>query len=113
MLICDLCEYYGILNYEKINPLKLAILVYGLSENSRIKRELTGQILNISDSLIASCVDRLGILIWQQTKDGAKNRNRPKGILELIKEENNKEDVIVFDSKQDFIERRKKLLKGG
>ena len=36
------------------------------------------------DLLLAAAVDRLTMLAWFQTKDGAKGRNRPKSIVERM-----------------------------
>lgn len=51
----------------------------------------------IDTMLLACIVDRLSILIWQRTKDGAKGRNRPQMIANaLMKSEDDK--IIGFDS---------------
>lgn len=36
-MICDLAEYYHIYDYKQLPVETLAILVYGLRDNSRIK----------------------------------------------------------------------------
>lgn len=46
---------------------------------------MTGDTWTRTDHLLALAVDRLGVLIWQQTKDGRKGRNRPKPISPLAK----------------------------
>lgn len=56
-------------------------------------------------------IDQLNLLIWMQTRDGQKNINRPKPILEAMKSNSN---VTGFSSVDDF-ERAKRMIieKGG
>lgn len=102
-LICDFAETYGIYDYRKL-PLKTAaILASGLRDNSRIKIKLSG--LNAAPEMIltAAIADRTGMLVWMQSKDGAKNRNRPESILDkILNPEKKKEDVTTFATGQDF-----------
>lgn len=102
-LICDFAETYGIYDYRKL-PLKTAaILASGLRDNSRIKIKLSG--LNAAPEMIlnAAIADRAGMLVWMQSKDGAKNRNRPASILDkILNPEKKKEDVTTFATGQDF-----------
>lgn len=102
-LICDFAETYGIYDYRKL-PLKTAaILASGLRDNSRIKIKLSG--LNAAPEMIlnAAIADRTGMLVWMQSKDGAKNRNRPASILDkILNPEKKKEDVTTFATGQDF-----------
>ena len=99
-MVCDLAEQYGILNIEGLPVNTLATLVYGLGEDSRIKRNISGVNASLNTLLLACIVDRLGVLIWQKTKDGQKGRNRPKSFVEsLVKKDN---DVESFDSVAEF-----------
>lgn len=102
-LICDFAETYGIYDYRRL-PLKTAaILASGLRDNSRIKIKLSG--LNAAPDTIlnAAIADCIGLLVWMQSKDGAKNRNRPASILDkILNPEKKKEDVTTFATGQDF-----------
>lgn len=110
-LICDFAETYGIYDYRKL-PLKTAaILASGLRDNSRIKIKLSG--LNAAPEVIlnAAIADRTGMLVWMQSKDGAKNRNRPASILDkILNPEKKKEDVTTFATGQDFEDEWNRLL---
>lgn len=112
-LICDFAETYGIYDYRKL-PLKTAaILASGLRDNSRIKIKLSG--LNAAPETIlnAAIADRIGMLVWMQSKDGAKNRNRPASILDkILNPEKKKEDVTTFATGQDFEDEWNRLLGG-
>lgn len=109
-LICDFAETYGIYDYRKL-PLKTAaILASGLRDNSRIKIKLSG--LNAAPEMIlnAAIADRAGMLVWMQSKDGAKNRNRPASILDkILNPEKKKEDVTTFATGRDFEDEWKRL----
>lgn len=63
-------------------------------------------------ALQAAQVDALNVLVWQNTKDGAKGRNKPKSILKTIKGGNKKKDIVAFSSAEEFEKRRKELLGG-
>lgn len=110
-LICDFAETYGIYDYRKL-PLKTAaILASGLRDNSRIKIKMSG--LNAAPEVIlnAAIADRTGMLVWMQSKDGAKNRNRPASILDkILNPEKKKEDVTTFATGQDFEDEWNRLL---
>ena len=52
--------------------------------------------------LLAAAVDRLSIMVWQQTKDGASGKNRPELITEHLVEADSPKDIMAFDSGADF-----------
>lgn len=110
-LICDFAETYGIYDYRKLPVKTAAILASGLRDNSRIKIKLSG--LNATPEMIlnAAIADRIGILVWMQSKDGVKNRNRPASILDkILNPEKKKEDVTTFATGQDFKDEWNRLL---
>ena len=48
--------------------------------------------------LLALVVDGINTLIWQQTKDGRKGRNRPESVYKKLTEEKKpKEELQTFD----------------
>ena len=112
-LICDLAETYNIYNYKELPVRLLATLSTGLRDNSRIKMKMSGMKVSLDTLLLIRAVDRLSLMIWMNTKDAAKNRNRPT----LLEDELNKKktnDVSAFSTSEDFMERRNALLsKGG
>ena len=82
--MCDFAETYHVFDYKAL-PLRTAAAHFvGLGEKSRIKRKLSGQTVDDTTALLAIIADRLGVLIWQRTKDGERGRNRPKSIFEAI-----------------------------
>src|SRR5690625_6979619 len=103
-LICDLAETYQIYDYRQLPATRVAVFAYGLRNDSRIKMKLGGQSVPIDTLLLAGISDRLSTLIWFQTKDGQKGKNRPKSLIDLLnnKEETEK-DTVIFDSGEDFI----------
>lgn len=109
-MICDLAEVYGIYDYKALPISLVATLVTGLRENSRVVQKVSGTKTDITTMLLASAVDRLGILVWQQTRDGAKNRNRPKSILSTLSQGETQEES--YNTVADF-EREYQRLIGG
>lgn len=111
-LQCDFAETYHIYDYKALPLSKVALFSAGLRHDSRIMMKLSGSKITIEEALLASTVDRLSILVWEKTKDGKKNRNRPKSILEKLTEEpEKKKKVKGFNSGKEFDEYRKKLIK--
>ena len=66
--------------------------------------------------LLASEVDRLSILVWQQTKDGMDGKNYPLSLFAMLTNaQTNKENsnVTSFATGEDFMKERERLLKKG
>ena len=104
-LICDFAETYHILDYRALSLKTAAALASGLSENSRIMMKITGQRIDTKTALLAGILDRLTTLVWFQTVDGHKGRNRPESVLARLNKEPEKEkkdDYVVFDSPEAF-----------
>ena len=83
-VICDFAETYHVLDYRALDPSLAATLAAGLAPDSRIMRKMSGAKLDTGTLLAASCADNLAFIAWAQTEDGAKNRNRPKSILQAL-----------------------------
>lgn len=111
-LICDLAETYRIYDYRQLPPSKVAVFAFGLRDDSRIKMKVSGQKVPIDTLLLAGISDKLSTLVWFQTEDGQKGRNRPTMLTDLLtnKETESKEDVIVFNSGEDFVKARNQLM---
>ena len=109
-LICDFAETYHIFDYKSMPPKLAAILAVGLPDNSRIKRKLSGQKASAEILLLANIADSLQLLVWSKTKDGQKNRNRPKSILESIIKDEEPSKYASFDSIEAYEAARKKIM---
>lgn len=113
-LICDLAETYQIYDYRRL-PLKMvAVFSFGLRENSRIKMKMNDIEVPFETMLLAGIQDKLNVLIWQQTKDGMNGRNYPASMLALLTKSQQKSktsDLVGFESSEDFLKERAKLLR--
>lgn len=90
-----------------------ATLVSGLNERSRTFKALAGVNFETDTILLAAAVDYLALLWWGRTKDGQKNRSRPKRITDaLTKKKKKKTDLQSFSSPERFKAARKRLLEG-
>ena len=111
-LICDFAETYSIYNYKSL-PLKLvATLASGLSGDSRIKRKLSGLNHSIDTLLLACIVDRLSLLLWRDTKDASKGKNKPESLYELLTSSSKdvSESHNSFTSGKEFEKERQRIL---
>lgn len=113
-LICDFAETYHILDYRAL-PLRLAaVLASGLRDNSRIKMIMSETKVEREQMLLAAAVDRLSMLVWAKTKDAAKNRNKPKMILDILTGEKvTNDDLQTFETADEFEAARKRILEKG
>ena len=101
-LICDFAEVYHVLDWRALPVLTAAALAMGLGPNSRIVKKISGTPANADTLLLAMIADALHVLIWQNTKDGVKGRNRPKSILQAILGGSPERETSSFDSVEDF-----------
>ena len=102
-LICDLAETYGIYEYRVYSPLYIGTLAAGLRDDSRIKMKVSGERLSISQLLAAMTVDKLANLVWMQSKDGVKGRNKPVSVVEQLRGSASKpSEIHGFDSPEEF-----------
>lgn len=112
-LICDLAETYGIYGLESLPVRMVAILSCGLRDDSRIKQKLSASPVSLDTLLIAHAVDRLGLLIWQKTRDGQRGKNRPVSFVEQIIGSTKEKRIKPsgFDSIEEYEEARKMILR--
>lgn len=115
-LICDFQQYYNIADLYGLEVSRAALLAAGLPAGSRSIMHLSGQPVDNTTLLLAMAVDALNISNWMRTKDGARNRNRPKNIVKLLfanKNEKNEvrgfRDVVEFEKAKDEIRRRARI----
>lgn len=117
LVICDLAETYGILEYREIKGRTLASLVCGLRPSSRLMMALNNQKVSMTDLLLASSVDALNMLVWSKTKDSAHGKNRPASIVQSLmnsEEPKNEGYLTVEDferARNEIIERSKECQK--
>ena len=109
-LICDFAETYGIYDYRRLPLRRAAVFASGLRENSRIKIKMSGLNAAPDTVLNAAIADRVGMLVWMQSTDGIKGRNRPVSILEKLLNPQKEELIAAFESGRAFDEERKRLL---
>ncbi len=109
--MCDFAETYHLYDYRALPLRTAAALFVGLGPNTRIKRKLSGQTVDEHTALLAIIADRLGLLIWAQTKDGQRGRNRPKSIFDtIVGGEKENSTVRGYSSAEEFEAARQKII---
>lgn len=103
-MICDLAETYHVLNYRELSPNLVATLVLGLREDSRVKKHYNKQNATLEQMLLATIADNLRFIAWTKTRDGQKNRNKPKSITEKLlgTDKKPKDDLVAFDTAEEY-----------
>lgn len=111
-MVCDLAETYHITDHRSLSVLKLATLVMGLRDDSRVKLAISGQTIRLETLLMAGAFDNLRLLLWSKTKDGAKGNNRPSSVLSsLIDNKGDNHDNLGFNSAEEFEKARNQMIK--
>lgn len=109
-LVCDLAETYHLFDYRQLPLTKVAVFALGLRDDSRIKMRMSRSKINLEQMLLASISDKLAFILWSKTEDGQRNRNRPQSILDILVNEEKESNVLAFNSGDDFMEARRKLI---
>lgn len=111
-LRCDFAETYRILDYRALPARQAALFARGLGQGSRIMRKLSGAPAAAETVLLALIADAVRILVWQNTEDGMKGRNRPRSILDTLTREKANGSGRGFDTAEDFEAWRASMLGG-
>lgn len=112
-LICDLLETYNIHDYKQLPLTKVAVFSCGLKESSRIMMRINSQKVPLETLVLAGLSDKLSLLLWSKTKDGEKDRNKPKLLVDSLQGVKQQEkDEISFNSGEDFEKARKDIIGG-
>lgn len=112
-LICDMAQYYQIRDWKKLPLETAAILACGLPSDSRVVRAVNNQKVDIDVLLTAVIADRLTQLVWFQTKDGHKHRNKPKSFVKMLTQTTKQQkQERSFSSSAEFEAERKRLIEG-
>lgn len=99
---------------RELSVQKLATLVLGLRDNSRVKLKLSGMKADLQTLLLASAVDQLKLLVWTKTKDAQNGRNHPQSIAHslMAAKEKQEADIVACDTVEEFEKLRNQLLGG-
>ena len=111
-LICDLAETYNIYDFKSLPCHVVGIFACGLRSDSRIILKLSEQKVTTDQLILASILDTTKMLLWINSEDGRKNRNRPESIAKKLAEGDTKESQ-TFDSGEDFMAEWAKYTGGG
>ena len=111
-LICDMAEVYHVYDMWSLPIRTVATLASGLRDDSRIRRKMNGQKVGADRILMAGILDRLSLLVWMQSTDGVKGRNRPQSILEIMLNQDGLADKLESFSSGEEFDRRWAELTG-
>lgn len=111
-LVCDFAETYHIYDYRGLPLRYAAVLACGLRPDSRIRMKIGGQGYTLDEILLATVADAARMLVWMQSRSGARGVNRPKSILAIMTKKP-EEQPVLFDTAEDFERRRQEIIKNG
>lgn len=102
-ITCDLAETYHIYDFYKLPPLKVAVFVCGLRDDSRIMLKLNDQKVSIDRIISAKTCDNLSILVWSKSKDAQNGINRPKLFTDVLLGRDEEKKVQSFADGDEFM----------
>ena len=111
-MVCDLAETYHIYDYTKLPVQTLATFVTGLRQDSRTKMAINGMRVPTNTIIMAMTYDRVNQWLWMNSKDGRRNRNKPKSLAEALTSEPKEKTIEVFESGEEFDAMLKKIKEG-
>ena len=112
-LFCDFAQFYHVFDLRQMSLEQQAVLACGLPEESRTMRAMSGRLVSTNTLLLAGILDQLRISAYNRTKAAKKQQNRPKLIMPaLLTTKKEEDEVVAFDSGEDFKRERDRLLKG-
>ena len=90
----------------------MATLVFGLADNSRVKRKLSEHKLSIEQSLMAMIIDDLNFICWTYSREARKGKSYSrksiyKALLGEYKVE--KDELISFETPEEYEEYMKTI----
>lgn len=114
-LTCDFAEYYHLTDWEGLPVQTLAALASGLPPYARSKQTITGQKVSDETLLLALLADRVGMIAWMMTEDGARGRNRPESLFQLLsgQKQDEEPEFTVYQSGDEFEAARQEILRRG
>lgn len=108
--ICDLAETYGILDYKELRVSLLATLCFGLDEDSRVKKHISGLNISRTTMLLSASLDALNFLAWTKTKDSHLGIGKPKSVLKSLTSIKSKSDVESYESVEDWEKAKNEII---
>lgn len=110
-LVCDLAEVYNIYDYRSLPPTKVATFACGLRQDSRIMLAMAEQDMAYESVVLAGILDRLSILVWQNSKAGVKGTNKPKSLVaSMLKKKQTSTYSAVDDIDAELARRRRRYM---
>ena len=109
-VLCDLVEVYGILDYKSVPATTLGALVVGLGQDTRVGMHFSGVKVKRNTIILARILDVCNLLMWAQTEDGQKNKNRPQSVTDILLGNTEEKEQESYSTPEEFEKARAKLL---
>lgn len=75
--------------------------------------KLSGAKYTLEQTISMLAYDKLSILLWLQTKDGRKGKNRPVSLYEQLVCKQENQEIKSFCTAENFERERKRILEKG
>lgn len=112
-LLCDFAEYYHIYDLRQFPATYIAILAKGLRPESRTKMKISKNEVTFDKLAMATLIDGVNTLIWQNTKGGRTGKNRPQSVVDKLIHREQENEVAGFNTVEEFEMARARIILGG
>lgn len=109
-LLCDLAETYHVYDFRALPVSTLAVLCFGLREDSRIKMQMAGLNHIPNQALFVNMTDTLQLIRYQLFSK--KSESKPTLFTDRLLNNIKESDVVLFDSGEAFEKARQKIIEG-
>lgn len=106
-----MAQYYNIYNYKQLAFNKLAVFVFGLPDDSRIKKKLSGLKVDLNTVMIAGGLDILSMILYSLA--GSKGSKKPETLSSILlgNKKTKEKKPNGYVSGKEFEKRRQEILK--
>ena len=111
-LICDMAQYYAVLDYKSLPLYLFATLAAGLPEDSRIMRKITKTNISKAELMLAGIYDNFNMYLYSMTADAKHGTNKPDSIVGKWLGKDEEKKVVGFNNAETFERTRMKILGG-
>lgn len=106
-MVCDLAQYYHVVDYQSLGAFRLRTLVFGLPREARLIKKISGQRVGLDTMLLAGILDRLSVVLYRFSSSKA---SRPEMVTDKLAGGSDKKKGGIFASGKDYEKRKEELL---
>ena len=98
---------------RQLPPLRIAVFLYGLRKDSRIKLRLAGLEYTLTEQLLVGIFDKVNWLQWANSKTAKDGGEPPEPLaFKLFGGDADRSDITAYNSPEEFETQRRRIIEG-